>query len=158
MARAAPPVIADAQLSVRTDAIEVTDDLSVICVATKQLVVRAARCAPRSRQMLDDTLRSLERDLPADTPLSARERQAAICAGIAKAFDDQLVDTDPACRLTVGERTRNDAFLASYYGRRTTPRPTSDSTVDKNLAALAAARDVLCACTDEECVRAIARS
>lgn len=48
----------------------------------------------------------------------------------------------------------NDAFLAAYYGRRTTARATGDASVDASLAELGAARDVMCACTDEACVRA----
>lgn len=147
------PLVADAQLAVRSDAIAFTGDVAAICATAKQLVERAIRCTSRSADTLRETLRSLDQDVPTDGPISDRERWASICAGIAKAYDDQLAGSDPACRLTVDERTRNDAFLAAYYGRRTKPRPTGDAIVDKNLADFAAARDVLCACTDEECVR-----
>ncbi|HEY5924787.1 MAG TPA: hypothetical protein VIV11_24070 [Kofleriaceae bacterium] len=154
MSRRSAPVITDAQLAVRQDAVAFTGDVAAICATTKELVKRAIACAPRSANMLRDTLRDLEHGEPADAPLDAHERWAAICAGIAKAYDDNLVRGGPACALTVDERVRNDAFLAAYYGRRTKPRPTGDATVDKNLADLARARDVLCACPDEECVRA----
>lgn len=151
--RAPAPVVADAQLAARPDAVAFTGDVAAICATTQQLIQRAIRCAPRSADMLRETSRSLEQDVPTDEPLAARERWASLCAGIAKVYDDQLAGSDPACRLTVDERTRNDAFLEAYYGRRTTPRPTGDATVDKNLADFAAARDVLCACTDEACIR-----
>jgi hypothetical protein len=151
--RAPAPVVGDAQLAVRADAVAFTGDVAAICATTKQLLERAIRCAPRSADMLREALRTFEQYVPTDGPLSDRERWASICAGTAKNYDDQLAGTDPACRLTVDERTRNDAFLAAYYGRRTRPRPTGDATLDKNLADFAAARDVLCACTDEECVR-----
>src|SRR5690606_14469692 len=106
-----------------------------------------------SADELRETLRFLEQDVPGDGPLADRERWASICAEIGKTYDDAVAASSPACTLTVDERTRNDAFLAAYYGRRTKPRPTGDAVVDKNLADLAAARDVLCACTDEECIR-----
>jgi len=148
------PVTADAQLALRPDAVAFNGEVAAICAVTRQLIERAIRCAPDSADMLRDTQRSLDVAQPADAPLSARERWAAICAGIAKAYDEQLAGSDSACRLTVDERINNDAFLAAYYGRRTTARPTGDASVDTSLAELGAARDVLCARTDDECVRA----
>jgi hypothetical protein len=157
VAPAAPTATAidDAQRQPQRDAGAFSDDLEAICVTAKQLVERVKRCAPRSSsQVLDDTRRSLEYGEPADSPRSARETWASICAGIAKGLDDRLAGSDPACRLTADERGRNDDFLASYDGRRTTPRPSGDANVDRNLHELAAARDALCACTDEDCERA----
>jgi len=151
----APPVdvLADARLPA-PDALAFTGDVAAICETTKRLIERAIRCVPSSADRLRDTLRDLEPDVPSETLPAEHERRAAMCAGIARSYDEQLAALDPACALTSDERTRNDAFLAAYHGRRTKPRPTGDAHIDENLAELAAARDVLCACSDEECVRA----
>jgi hypothetical protein len=122
--------------------------VAAICDTAKQLMDRAVQCAPRSADLLRQTREGFDPAPPTD------ERWAAICAATAKSFDDQLVGSSAGCRLTGVERLRNEAFLRAYYGRRTTPRSSGDQTVDTNLASLAAARDVLCACTDDECLRA----
>jgi len=145
-----PPPVADAALP---DAVVFTGDVDQICVTTKLFIDRVIPCASRSATFL----REVQRDLvtvPPDAPMSARENAAAGCASLSVNFDAQLVGALPECRLTSGERVNAEAFLAAYYGRRTKPRLTGDATVDKSLTELAAARDALCACPDEDCVRA----
>lgn len=147
---APPPSVADAAVA---DAPAFTGTLDELCVIARALMDRAVQCASRSA----DFLREVRDGLPVDppgTPLSARESTAAMCANTALHFDDELVRALPTCRLTRDERVRTEAFIATYYGRRTKPRPTGDAEVDKNLSELAATRDALCACPDEECLRA----
>jgi hypothetical protein len=146
-----PPPVADAAMP--PDAMVFTGDVDKICVTTKVFLDRLIPCASRSATFL----REVQRDLvtaPPDALLSARENAAAGCANLSVNFDGQLEGVLPECRLTNDERATAEAFLVAYYGRRTKPRPTGDATIDKNLAELAAARDALCACRDEDCQRA----
>jgi hypothetical protein len=153
---ATPTVAAEAAAPAPPDPVAFTGDLKVICETEKRLMERAIKCAPRSADKLKSVQEATAFGFAAGgldhAPRSAVERWASLCALTAKAYDEQLAGTD--CRLTDEERVRNEAFLAAYFGRRTKPRATGDATIDKNLAELAAARDALCACTDEDCVRA----
>ena len=144
------PVVAAAPSIARPDALAFTGDLATICPNTRLLIERLIACGG-DEAMMRGALKDLPRYDPT-APLPERERSVQMCADLAKAWDDQIVGV-PACSFTMEERAVNDAFLAAYYGRRTIPRATGDATVDKNLADFAVARDVLCACTDEECVR-----
>lgn len=151
-----PTVAAEAAAPAPPDPVAFTGDVKVICETEKRLMERAIKCAPRSADKLKSVQDATAFGFAAGgldhAPRSAVERWASLCALTAKVYDEQLAGTD--CRLTDEERVRNDAFLAAYFGRRTKPRATGDANIDKNLAELAAARDALCACTDEDCVRA----
>lgn len=142
-----------------TDAAGPAVEPMALCEEAMRFLHHAIDCAPTDlRAALASNATNLEmivHGITADTPQNGRESAGALCAISAYSFDRELAThTDKKCAvaLTSAERLRVRDYLAAYYARRTSPRPTGDRSLDDQLSALAAARDTMCACTEIKCV------
>lgn len=136
-------------------------DPMTLCDLAVRFHGRAIACAaPEAAKPLEDALANtklmIDEANSATAPRNAREKIAALCAlsTVAQAarFSPR---TDLRCpvALSADELERIRAYLEAHYGRRTKPRPSGDTALDKQLTELAASRDVMCSCTNADCIR-----
>ncbi len=130
----------------------VTDPLG-FCDRARIMMARRRVCFPEdtSLKMGLDEIADLEGKAPAAA--GPRRRVAAKCAVM---LDGMMRSQQPPnCPLDVTdeERAELSTFLAGWYGERTPAPKTGDAALDALLVALAAQRDVACACKDLGCAR-----
>jgi hypothetical protein len=133
----------------------VTDPIG-FCDRVQIMITRRRVCFPEdtSLKMALDEVADLEAKAPAAA--EPRRRVAAQCAVM---LDGMMrAQQPPNCPLDVTESERSElvAFLAAWYGERTPAPVTGDTSIDTELAAFAAQRDVACACKDLGCARTAA--